>query len=226
MHTLCYVSSWSNTDTCFQRSAMLMGAWKIRRNQVTWTVLPHPLKCLAVSLHVNTVYLYLTFNKWPSPHDRLFARHWKMAVQETCFPIKVKWIFLEFAPRVVFCGLVACDACNLSWIVHYVLFLAWTNNLSDYEDEGYSDVDEEESDEEFNQKSEGNKVQFLVACYGFIVIVILLLIAGRQRRGTRGASDKDVTPPLLAKVHGNLEVRWFCSSEVRSLCLLSSSFPL
>ncbi|XP_068699252.1 chromodomain-helicase-DNA-binding protein 4-like isoform X3 [Montipora foliosa] len=63
---------------------------------------------------------------------------------------------------------------------------AWTNNLSDYEDDGYSDVDEEESDEEFNQKSEG-----------------------RQRRGGRGASDKDVTPPLLAKVQGNLEVYGF-----------------
>ena len=36
------------------------------------------------------------------------------------------------------------------------MFVAWTNNLSDYEDEGYSDVDEEESDEEFNQKTEGN----------------------------------------------------------------------
>ena len=35
------------------------------------------------------------------------------------------------------------------------MFTAWTNNLSDYEDEGYSDVDEEESDEEFNQKAEG-----------------------------------------------------------------------
>lgn len=30
--------------------------------------------------------------------------------------------------------------------------------------------------------------------------------AGRQRRGGRGASDRDVTPPLLAKVQGNLEV--------------------
>ena len=38
--------------------------------------------------------------------------------------------------------------------MHFV-FVAWTNNLSDYEDEGYSDVDEEESDEEFNQKTEG-----------------------------------------------------------------------
>lgn len=36
------------------------------------------------------------------------------------------------------------------------LFVAWTNNLSDYEDEGYSDIDEEESDEEFNQKTEGS----------------------------------------------------------------------
>ena len=36
-----------------------------------------------------------------------------------------------------------------------IVFTAWTNNLSDYEDEGYSDVDEEESDEEFNQKTEG-----------------------------------------------------------------------
>ena len=27
--------------------------------------------------------------------------------------------------------------------------------MSDYEDDGYSDVDEEESDEEFNQKAEG-----------------------------------------------------------------------
>ena len=34
----------------------------------------------------------------------------------------------------------------------------------------------------------------------------VFLIAGRQRRGARGASDKDVTPPLLAKVQGNLEV--------------------
>ncbi|XP_078374198.1 chromodomain-helicase-DNA-binding protein 4-like isoform X2 [Oculina patagonica] len=63
---------------------------------------------------------------------------------------------------------------------------AWTNNLSDFEDDGYSDVDEEESDEEFNQKTEG-----------------------RQRRGGRGASEKDVTPPLLAKVQGNLEVFGF-----------------
>ncbi|XP_029187317.2 chromodomain-helicase-DNA-binding protein 4-like isoform X5 [Acropora millepora] len=63
---------------------------------------------------------------------------------------------------------------------------AWTNNLSDFEDDGYSDVEEEESDEEFNQKSEG-----------------------RQRRGGRGASDKEVTPPLLAKVQGNLEVYGF-----------------
>ena len=38
----------------------------------------------------------------------------------------------------------------------FYLFEAWTNNLSDYEDEGYSDIDEEESDEEFNQKTEGN----------------------------------------------------------------------
>ena len=38
----------------------------------------------------------------------------------------------------------------------FCVFVAWTNNLSDYEDEGYSDVDEEESDEEFNQKTEGN----------------------------------------------------------------------
>ena len=35
------------------------------------------------------------------------------------------------------------------------MFTAWTNNLSDYEDDGYSDVDEEESDEEFTQKAEG-----------------------------------------------------------------------
>ena len=35
------------------------------------------------------------------------------------------------------------------------MFTAWTNNLSDYEDDGYSDVDEEELDEEFNQKAEG-----------------------------------------------------------------------
>ncbi|RMX45752.1 hypothetical protein pdam_00004176 [Pocillopora damicornis] len=63
---------------------------------------------------------------------------------------------------------------------------AWTNNLSDYDDGEYSDVEEEESDEEFNQKSEG-----------------------RQRRAARGASDKDVTPPLLAKVQGNLEVYGF-----------------
>ena len=34
----------------------------------------------------------------------------------------------------------------------------------------------------------------------------VLFIAGRQRRGARGVNDKDVTPPLLAKVHGNLEV--------------------
>lgn len=38
------------------------------------------------------------------------------------------------------------------------MFVAWTNNLSDYEDDGYSDVDEEESDEEFNQKTEGNRI--------------------------------------------------------------------
>ncbi|KAK2557310.1 Chromodomain-helicase-DNA-binding protein 3 [Acropora cervicornis] len=31
----------------------------------------------------------------------------------------------------------------------------------------------------------------------------------RQRRGGRGASDKEVTPPLLAKVQGNLEVYGF-----------------
>jgi len=30
--------------------------------------------------------------------------------------------------------------------------------LSDYEDEGYSDVEEEESDEEFNQKTEGKNI--------------------------------------------------------------------
>ena len=34
----------------------------------------------------------------------------------------------------------------------------------------------------------------------------VLFIAGRQRRGARGVNDKDVTPPLLAKVQGNLEV--------------------
>ena len=36
------------------------------------------------------------------------------------------------------------------------VFVAWTNNLSDFDDEGYSDVEEEESDEEFNQKTEGS----------------------------------------------------------------------
>ena len=43
----------------------------------------------------------------------------------------------------------------LWWTVVHFVFIAWTNNLSDYDDEGYSDVDEEESDEEFNQKTEG-----------------------------------------------------------------------
>lgn len=33
-----------------------------------------------------------------------------------------------------------------------------------------------------------------------------MFFLGRQRRGGRGASDKEVTPPLLAKVQGNLEV--------------------
>ena len=35
----------------------------------------------------------------------------------------------------------------------------------------------------------------------------VLSTIGRQRRAARGASDKDVTPPLLAKVQGNLEVQ-------------------
>ena len=40
---------------------------------------------------------------------------------------------------------------NVDWLcLQHVLI-----GLSDYEDEGYSDVDEEESDEEFNQKAEG-----------------------------------------------------------------------
>ena len=34
----------------------------------------------------------------------------------------------------------------------------------------------------------------------------MFFFLGRQRRGGRGASDKEVTPPLLAKVQGNLEV--------------------
>ena len=34
----------------------------------------------------------------------------------------------------------------------------------------------------------------------------VVFTAGRQRRGGRGASERDVTPPLLAKVQGNLEV--------------------
>ena len=90
-----------------------------------------------------------------------------------------------------------------------VFFLAWTNNLSDYEDEGYSDVDEEESDEEFNQKTEGNTRTY--RCWSVVGCFIadshrVVFTAGRQRRGGRGASERDVTPPLLAKVQGNLEV--------------------
>ena len=53
----------------------------------------------------------------------------------------------------------------------FCVFVAWTNNLSDYEDEGYSDVDEEESDEEFNQKTEGN-----TQTYRFCVLVVWLPI--------------------------------------------------
>lgn len=45
------------------------------------------------------------------------------------------------------------------------VFIAWTNNLSDYEDEGYSDLDEEESDEEFNQKTEGNTHKYIYSGY-------------------------------------------------------------
>ena len=50
------------------------------------------------------------------------------------------------------------------------MFLAWTNNLSDYEDDGYSDVDEEESDEEFNQKTEGNKHKYVL--FGNFLLLI------------------------------------------------------
>ena len=53
-------------------------------------------------------------------------------------------------------------------------FAAWTNNLSDFEDDGYSDVDEEESDEEFNQKSEGNN-QSMSQCL-FLPLLRVILI--------------------------------------------------
>lgn len=92
--------------------------------------------------------------------------------------------------------------------MRFCVFVAWTNNLSDYEDEGYSDVDEEESDEEFNQKTEGSTH----TCRCCLLAVLfadshrVVSTAGRQRRGGRGASERDVTPPLLAKVQGNLEV--------------------
>ena len=44
--------------------------------------------------------------------------------------------------------------------------------------------------------------------------------AGRQRRGGRGASERDVTPPLLAKVQGNLEVQGqICQLPERSVLL-------
>ena len=52
------------------------------------------------------------------------------------------------------------------------MFTAWTNNLSDYEDDGYSDVDEEESDEEFNQKAEGNSCSRMV---NYLATAICLL---------------------------------------------------
>ena len=52
------------------------------------------------------------------------------------------------------------------------MFVAWTNNLSDYEDEGYSDVDEEESDEEFNQKTEGNTHTYR-RCSSLVLLPIL-----------------------------------------------------
>ena len=36
------------------------------------------------------------------PQNRLLARHWKLAIQKACFPIKlkeIKWIFLVFLPK-------------------------------------------------------------------------------------------------------------------------------
>lgn len=54
------------------------------------------------------------------------------------------------------------------------MFVAWTNNLSDYEDDGYSDVDEEESDEEFNQKTEGNAHPY--RCCPFVVLLLILTV--------------------------------------------------
>ena len=64
----------------------------------------------------------------------------------------------------------------------------------------------------------GVTILLVASCYGNrdklwqlwatrLVRLNLLSIAGRQRRGARGAPDKDVTPPLLAKVQGNLEVQ-------------------
>lgn len=52
--------------------------------------------------------------------------------------------------------------------------LAWTNNLSDYEEDGYSDVDEEESDEEFNQKTEGNT--HMDECCSLVVVLPILTV--------------------------------------------------
>lgn len=49
-------------------------------------------------------------------------------------------------------------------------------------------------------------------------------IAGRQRRGARGVSEKDVTPPLLAKVQGNLEVSKLLSLSLPCLTACSAGY--
>ena len=36
--------------------------------------------------------------------------------------------------------------------------------------------------------------------------VLFAFNVGRQRRGARSGTDREITPPMLAKVHGNLEV--------------------
>ena len=51
--------------------------------------------------------------------------------------------------------------------------------------------------------------------------------AGRQRRGGRGTSERDVTPPLLAKVQGNLEVWcqiWSLFSKGQLVKQMSANF--
>lgn len=52
----------------------------------------------------------------------------------------------------------------------FLCFLVWINNLLDYEDEGYSDVDEEEFDEEFNQKIEGIMYIYRCCLFGCFIV--------------------------------------------------------